>query len=110
MKYGQNDLNLYGRVEKFYRLSALRFRVKGQLKATSQQLNLNDFFSENKSKKNNKTTGNDSVQSAMKTILIPENLNLSIDASVEKLTLPKCFSVRAKPHFLWPTASFRFAI
>ena len=86
MKYGQNDLNLYGRVENFIGYLLYDSELKGQLKATSQQLNLNDFFSENKSEKNNKTTGNDSVQSVMKTILIPENLNLSIDASVEKLT------------------------
>lgn len=96
VKYGQNDLNLYGRVENFIGYLLYDSELKGQLKASSQYLNMNDFLTEDNSGKSKNNATPDSIQPAMKTIVIPANINMTIDASVEKLTFAEMLLSQSK--------------
>lgn len=96
VKYGQNDLSLYGRVENFIGYLLYDSELKGQLKASSQYLNMNDFLTEDNSGKSKNNATPDSIQPAMKTIVIPANINITIDASVEKLTFAEMLLSQSK--------------
>lgn len=100
MKYGPNDLNLYGRVENFIGYLLYDSELKGQLKAGSQYLNMNDFMTEDNSGKSKKNATPESIQPAMKTIVIPANINMTIDASVEKLTFAEMLLSQSKASLL----------
>lgn len=96
IKYGKNDLKISGRVENYIGYLFNDSELKGQLNATSENMNMNDFLTENNSTKTNTAVKQDSILQATKTILIPANLNLTINANVAHLSFAEMLLSNSK--------------
>ncbi len=84
MKYGDNDMFIQGKFENYIGYLLYDSELKAVLSAKSKNLNVNDFMSENKEEKPS-SKASEKETTALKTILIPENIDISMNASVENL-------------------------
>ncbi len=90
VKIGQNDIQGYGKVENYLAYALQNKTLNGSFSFNSENMNLNDFMSRNKTTETTeKEDKSVNKSSKMSVIEVPKNLNLALTGNIKHLKYGK---------------------